>query len=76
MEGSAASPEMVNYADLLKLDVVSPVLVALEELERLSAGFQKLFPDNKNRPKAQRRGLGTPASFAILPKLQTNSALR
>jgi hypothetical protein len=34
MEESATSPEMVNYVDLLKPDVVRPVLVALDELER------------------------------------------
>jgi hypothetical protein len=34
MEESAASREMVNYAGLLKLDVVRPVLLALDKLER------------------------------------------
>jgi hypothetical protein len=34
MEESASSPEMVNYSDLLKLDVVRAVLVAIDELER------------------------------------------
>jgi hypothetical protein len=33
MEKSAASPEMVNYTDLLHLDVVRRVLAALDELE-------------------------------------------
>jgi hypothetical protein len=37
MEESAASPEMVNYTDLLKLDVVRPVLGALDKLERALA---------------------------------------
>jgi hypothetical protein len=37
MEESAASPEMINYVKILKLDVLRPVLVALDELERALA---------------------------------------
>jgi hypothetical protein len=33
MEKSAASPKMANYTGLLKLDVVRPVLAALDKLE-------------------------------------------
>jgi hypothetical protein len=43
MEGSAASPEMVNYTDLLKLDIVRAVLVALDELERALARVPAAF---------------------------------
>ena len=55
MEESAASPEMVNYADLLKLDVVRPVRLRSTSWIALWPGFRQLFPDNKNRPKVQRR---------------------
>jgi len=37
MDESAASPEMVDYTDLPKLDVVRPILVALNKLERALA---------------------------------------
>jgi hypothetical protein len=51
MEGSAASPEMVNYADLLKLDVVRPVLVALEELERALGRVPEAFSGQQKSAK-------------------------
>ncbi len=51
MEGSAASPEMVNYAALLKLDVVRPVLVALEELERALGRVPQAFSGQKKSAK-------------------------
>jgi hypothetical protein len=43
MEGSATSPEMVNYTDLLKLDVVRPVLDVLDKLERTIARVPASF---------------------------------
>jgi hypothetical protein len=51
MEGSAASPEMVNYAGLLKLDVVRPVLVALEELERALGRVPEAFSGEQKSAK-------------------------
>jgi hypothetical protein len=49
MEESATSPEMVNYAGLLKLEVVRPVLVALDKLERALAPVPVAF-SGQQRP--------------------------
>jgi hypothetical protein len=51
MEESAASPQMVNYADLLKLDVVRPVLVALDKLERALAPVPVAFSGQQKPAK-------------------------
>lgn len=74
MEESSALPEMLNYTDLLKLNEVRAARLLVNERNGVWPGFRQVFPDNKSQVRVERRATGTPASFAILQKLRTNSA--